>query len=611
MRRMDADVSSRRSPACRAAMIALVIAAAGAACDGADRRVAGLVAAAGPAAVEAGVEVDRDPYSNILAADYVGPDACGDCHDDQHGTWRTSLHAAMNQLAAPGAVLGDFAGARLRYGGGTARFERDGDGFTMTLARDGGRARRWRVTRTIGSRYLQEYVGVLLDGPEPAGDARYTTEVRLPFGWWVRRGGWMPQPFFDSWFDAEYAEDGALGFDPYAPPTEPWATRCAWCHNTYPFELRVTRHDGGDQLGQGPERHVGWQPGVAPRADAAAIVADNLLPIAELVTVGISCESCHLGGRAHAGAEAPAQVAPRFAPSSPALWRGPDAPDPRTARDDPAATTAICAQCHSTPAPRYPGGAAVRNSSEALDLGASACAQPAREVPAGGRAITCIDCHDPHVAGPGPGAADRPDHLAACTGCHAALAAPDAARAHARHDDVACLDCHMPRIVQGISAFVRTHRIAVPVEPALAAIGAPNACNLCHLDRPITWTLDALATGWGVRLAPEDDWAVHYGGDLATPVGEAWLTSPVRTYKIAAAAAYARAPDPEVRRGAVPRLLAGLDDARAFYRMFMLFALEDARGRRLSPAEYDPLAPPARRAAQLCRLTRSPTACAR
>jgi hypothetical protein len=26
----------------------------------------------------------EEPYSNIYAADYVGPDACRDCHQDNH-----------------------------------------------------------------------------------------------------------------------------------------------------------------------------------------------------------------------------------------------------------------------------------------------------------------------------------------------------------------------------------------------------------------------------------------------------------------------------------------------------------------------------------------------
>lgn len=574
-----------RTTALAAAAVALAVGACGGGAAAPD---------AAPAAPPApGLAPIVDPYSNVRAADYVGPAACGACHDDNHAGWRGTLHAAMNQrAAAPGArLLGDFDGARLRYAGGVATFARDARGPTMTLRGDGGPARTWRITRTIGTRYLQEYVGVLAAGPEPAGDPAYTTEVRLPLGWWARAGGWVPQPYYDAWFDAEHDDRGALAFDPYAPPTEPWATRCAWCHNTYPFELRIARASDGGGGGHGPERHVRFTD-TAPRpAGAAAIARDNLLPVDQLVTVGISCESCHLGGRAHAASEG--EVAIRFAPSSPDLVRLPDAPDPRAARADPAATTAICAQCHSTPAPRFPGGGAVRNSSEALDLGASACAA----------AASCIDCHDPHVPGAGAGAPVQPDHEAACTACHADLAAPAAARAHARHDDVGCLDCHMPKIVQGVSAFVRTHRIAAPVEPALAAIGGPNACNLCHLDRPITWTLDALAAGWGVALAAEPAWAVHYAGDLATPVGEAWLASPVRTIKIAAAAAYGRAPAP-LRRAALPRLVAGLDDARAFYRMFMVFALGDALGRPLTRAEYDPLAPPATRAAQQRALAR-------
>ena len=33
--------------------------------------------------------------SNITAADYIGPAACGECHPKQLATWKTSLHATM------------------------------------------------------------------------------------------------------------------------------------------------------------------------------------------------------------------------------------------------------------------------------------------------------------------------------------------------------------------------------------------------------------------------------------------------------------------------------------------------------------------------------------
>ncbi|MCB9563722.1 MAG: ammonia-forming cytochrome c nitrite reductase subunit c552 [Kofleriaceae bacterium] len=543
-----------------------------------------------------------DPYSNVRAADYVGPDACGACHDDNHDRWSHSLHAAMNRRAGDPtpagdpALRGDFDGARVAYAGGVAAFDRDGDALTMTLTPARGAPRRFRVTRTIGSRYLQEYVGVAVDGPAAATDGRAATEIRLPFGWWVRRAAWYPQPYFDAWFDAEYDDAGVATFDAFAPDPTPWASRCAWCHNTYPFEIKLARAAAGGAVGHGPQQLVEVVPGAAGAGDGfgaeldpVALGRDNLLPVDRLVTIGISCESCHLGGRAHAVDDEPI----RFVPASPALRPRADAPSLAGGRDNPVVIDAICAQCHSTPAPRFPGGGAVRNSTEALDLLASACAP----------AIKCTDCHDPHTAGPGPGAADAPRHLAACVGCHDALAAPAAARAHAHHPDgtVTCLDCHMPRIVQGVSAFVRTHRVARPVEPAMLAIGGPNACNLCHLDRSLRWTLDALADGWGVRIAPEPAWLPYYAGSADAPVGPAWLGSPVRTYRILAAAAYARSP---ARRAALPRLVAALDDPVAFARMWILFAIEDALGRRLDVTEYDPLAAPAVRAAQAARLQR-------
>jgi hypothetical protein len=292
------------------------------------------------------------------------------------------------------------------------------------------------------------------------------------------------------------------------------------------------------------------------------------LPVEQLVTVGVSCESCHLGGREHAEEERPI----RFVPSSPRL-----AKRVTGGRHDAPVVNAICAQCHSTPSPRYPDGAAVRNSSEALDLAAGACAP----------AIQCTDCHDPH-----PGGVQRP--LEACARCHDDLPVD-----HARHDGVDCLDCHMPRIVEGVSGFVRTHRISSPTDPAMLEIGAPNACNLCHLDRSIRWTLDALEAGWGRRVRPAVWWLSAYGRNLDAPVGEIWLTGNVKTYRITAAAAYARSP---LGAAALPGMLEALDDETPFYRMWMLFAIEDVLGRRLGRREYDPLAPAERRAAQVRRL---------
>ncbi len=510
-----------------------------------------------------------DPYSNIRAADYVGPSVCGTCHADKHARWQRSLHRSMNRLVEgdPSVVRGDFSGARLRYAGGEVRFE---PGPVMSFWKDGRPLRRFRVTRTIGSRYLQEYVGVETEGPEPPRDPIYATEIRLPFGSWFRAGGWIHQQYYDSWYGPEWTADGAPAIDPYRVDASPWAARCAWCHNTFPFELRAGR---GDALGNGLEQFVSLAPG------ASSHVTGNLLPASRLVTVGVSCESCHLGGREHAERGA----AIRFAPASPDLAARPGAPDLSGGRRAPVVVNAICGQCHSTPSPRTPGGAATRNSTEALDMAGAACAG----------AIKCTDCHDPHTAGPGPNAPDSPRHLAACARCHPDAAA-DRHGAHAA-EDASCLDCHMPRIVQGLSDVVRTHHIQSPAPAADVAAGGLNACNLCHLDRSIGWTAAELARRFGRQLEIDAEaW-----GDLDRPVGEAWLDSGDPTVRITAAAAYARSP--RLGRAAVPLLLDVLDDPVAYDRMRVLFALEDILGRR-ALAAYQPTAPPAVRRAELARL---------
>jgi hypothetical protein len=158
----------------------------------------------------------------------------------------------------------------------------------------------------------------------------------------------------------------------------------------------------------------------------------------------------------------------------------------------------------------------------------------------------------------------------------------------------------MPRVVQGLSDVVRTHHIQSPAPAADLAAGAVNACNLCHLDRSIGWTVAELARRWGRQLAAR---AAAYGG-LDRPVGEVWLDSGNPIVRITAAAAYARSP--RLGRAAIPRLLDVLDDPVAYNRMRVFFALEDLAGRR-ALAAYDPTAPPAVRAAQLRRLRASLT----
>jgi predicted CXXCH cytochrome family protein len=460
-----------------------------------------LVAACSPAEPAPTVRGTIVADSTIAAADYIGPAACGECHADEHARWSRSLHAVMNQRAStPGAVIGHFDGSTL----GPATFARAGADYTMTIART-----RYRVTRTIGRRGLQEYVGIA-DGS--------TLEVRLPFAWWPRRGGWAAQSSFDPWL---VADDLA--------PHEPWAERCPWCHSTYPFAQRL-----GRTVGHGLEQYFDGPPHGAR------------LAVEQQVTVGISCESCHLGGRAHA-AGAPIHFVPIGAPARPG------APRPTTfagERADPAIVNAVCAQCHSGPSPRFSDHTATRNSSEALDLAASPCTT-----------ARCVDCHDPHRAD-ARASTTSARAIAACTHCHAAQADP----AHARHATTAtCLDCHMPRVVMGIDRMVRTHRISSPTDRTMLA-SAPNACNLCHLDRSVAWTTSEL------HLPPV--------GDDDAPAGEAWLASKEPAIRIIAAHAYAA----QHTRDALPAIEKLARDPLAYVRAWAQLAIDDLAEVRARPA---------------------------
>ena len=177
--------------------------------------------AGGPAAV-----VPSGAYTNIYAGDYVGPAVCAECHAERYDQWRGNLHRSMNQRIGPEAVIGDFDSARLEYAGGSVQFHRSANDYLMTFGRAGEPPRRYRVTRTIGSRYLQEYVGVDVSSPNP-------TEIRLPFGWWVRGGGWFHQQYFDSWYGPESEVDS------FEVDETPWDVEEAVLPIEEPHELDV------------------------------------------------------------------------------------------------------------------------------------------------------------------------------------------------------------------------------------------------------------------------------------------------------------------------------------------------------------------------------------
>ena len=535
-----------------------------------------------------------DNYSNIRPADYVGPQACGECHAENYANWRKHPHSRMNMSATAETVLGDFSGLTLAYAGRQALFRREGDHFLVEYYNEQQLLRGFRITRVIGWRYEQDYIAVQTHGPEPPDHPIYNEERQLKFSYSLTHGQWLPQSYLEptEFPGPEYSADGRLRHDPFQPSAASFNQRCAYCHNTYPYDLRFykIRSEEGMLSGFAPgtAATANLVKSLAQETDDLAHLQQQALPLDRLVTIGISCESCHFGGREHA--ENDREI--RFVPTHPLLadWT----PNHQGARKKPAVINAICRQCHHSGASapdNWPDGSAGVNSMEASEMDRGACQG----------AISCIDCHNPHVGGPDAGTADRAEHLTACLDCHSTYKNATVAAEHSRHapEQTTCLDCHMPRVVQSFAVYNRSHRISSPNEAAILASGMPNACNLCHLDKSLAWTRDALQKDWGgaPQLAPALQ--THFGPNFARPAGEAWLDHPSLLVRTVAAGAYARSP---LGKSALPALITHLHEPNAYARMRFLMSVEKITERKISNEDYALTGSPAMRQQQIQQL---------
>jgi hypothetical protein len=223
---------------------------------------------------------------------------------------------------------------------------------------------------------------------------------------------------------------------------------------------------------------------------------------------------------------------------------------------------------------------------------------------AGGN-FDCSTCHEMHR--PGDRAALeawRDDQLKpgmrgneACLQCHEALAAPERLARHTRHDvgssGSECQNCHMPYTNLGLRKTIRSHTISSPSVATDRATGRPNACNGCHLDRPLGWTARALAR-WFAHPLPE-----LTPVELAVPGVAVDLLAGDAAQRAIAASALGWAPAVEIsgaKEWAPPLLAVLLDDPYDAVRYHANRSLRRIPG--FDAIEYDWMAPEALRRQQ-------------
>ena len=469
--------------------------------------------------------------SNIRPADYSGPESCRECHKDKFESWSNHSHRWMNALADESSVRGDFSGATISYLGGVATFYKDADRYyRMRLERDGTR-RVYAVNQTIGSRFTQYYVGKLIEGPEPKDHRFYKEDHVLHFGYWLEKRQWVPVVHIGN-----EKPDGQRA-DPFDPPDSGehfarYATACNYCHTTFSMgdmflrrSMQIARHVPVPlHLSMTPYLTESHSEMMASIDDPNRTTEKQLMNILvqlksfeapdHAVALGISCEACHLGCKDHA--EEGKAVMPMFFPSSPHLYADTRAHEITFDRSH-ANVNWVCSRCHAGRRPQYANGVSTWNSTEYTDAMLGSCYTKLR----------CTDCHDPHVS-TGPKWSNSPDQDdQKCIDCHKQFDPPKARLAHTHHpagsEGARCMNCHMPRLNEGLQDMVRTHTIFSPTNRVMLEENHPNACNMCHTEKSIDWTLAHLKDWYDITYSDGKIADSYPERQQATALG--WLKS--------------------------------------------------------------------------------------
>ncbi|MCA8996246.1 MAG: hypothetical protein KDA80_04655 [Planctomycetaceae bacterium] len=487
--------------------------------------------------------VRPDLRSNIHPSDYAGIETCGKCHPQQHSQWLGHAHRLMNARATNQTVVGDFGGtATITYKGGTGTFLTTDDGHYEMELRKGDIVRRYRITQTIGSRFFQYYVGQQTEGPEPTDHKFYHEEHVLPFGYWIDEREWVPTVHIGD------EVPDSLRPDPFeSPPEEPKYYQryggCNMCHTTFPFGDMFVRN--GPHLGNHAEGEINWNLGeyisrfhpdlLSPHQESWELSNQELRKVAEqvwqfeaaehAVDFGITCEACHLGCAEHV---ATPSIKPKFAPFSEYLFSGEIPSAKRTHRN----LNAICGRCHIGERPTLAAGMSTWNSTEHADAMKGSCYSQ----------LTCVHCHNPHQ-GIGKKWQKSPDaDDQSCLACHAEYTDSLARERHTHHSwgsaGSRCLNCHMPHLNEGLQDVVRTHMISSPTNARMIHANQPNACNLCHLEESINWTIGHLENWYGKTFDTSRIEAAYR--DRSGSTGKEWFHHPNEAVRLIASGAATR-----------------------------------------------------------------------
>ena len=413
-----------------------------------------------------GAQTSTDGSHSTTTAQFVGSRSCAQCHQREYTEWESSQHAVAMQEANDKTVLGDFSGATFSHDRVTSTFYKKDDKFWVTTDGADGKLADFEIRYTFGVSPLQQYLIELPKGRLQALGIAWDTRSKDAGG--------------QRWFALDPERARAPG-DPlhWTGIDQNWNYQCAFCHAT---NLKKNYDPQADSF------HTAWS------------------------ELSVGCEACH----------GPASRHVAWA-SKPADWQRSDdphkgfaagldqrkgvawsmSPSGTAVRSEPRKTDKeieACAVCHARRQQFSDEG------QELLDAFRPALLQPdlyhadgqqrdevytyasflqSRMHAAG---VTCSDCHNPHTQ------KLRAPGNAVCGQCHAPATFDTSAHHHhaAGSKGSECAACHMPTTNYMVVDPRHDHSMRIPRPDRTLSLGAPNACNQCHVDKTPGWAGEAI-----------------------------------------------------------------------------------------------------------------------
>jgi len=416
-----------------------------------------------------------DGKGDEQSATFAGSLRCKECHQKEYDKWLNSNHDHAMEVANEKTVQADFNNATFKAHGVTSRFYRKGGKFFVHTQGPEGKMGDFEVTHTFGWFPLQQYL-------VPFSGGRLQC---LPIAWDVREKKWYhlyPKGPTDPKDWLYWTNAG-----------QNWNGMCAECHSTNlkkNYDIKTDTYkttwsdiDVGCEACHGPgSRHVQWaeMPDMArPRVENFDLVVKTSgLGSRKLVEL---CAPCHsrrasLGDYTHAEADLLDSMLPSLLTEE--LY--------------------------------FPDGQIL---DEVYVYGSFTQSKMYH------RDVRCSDCHDVH------GIKVIKEGNALCLQCH--RAAEYDSKEHHFHKNkgekgdpiksaggkvlfevgtgAECVQCHMPgRTYMGIH-YRLDHSLRIPRPDLSVKVGSPNACNRCHIDKSMQWSVDAINKWYGPGRRP------HYG----------------------------------------------------------------------------------------------------